>query len=65
MSIAKLPSGKYQAKIQGGDGSWISRTFNTRKEADAYDREIKNQKWNGTVTTLSAKSITMDQFFDQ
>ena len=63
MAIIKLPSGKFQTKLQGTDGKWISRTFKTRHAAQEYDFQLKQQLREGTVTTSRARGMILDEYF--
>jgi integrase len=67
MAIIKRPSKdgmKYQIKLQGSDGRWISETFTTRREAEQKEEELKRQKHGGTFVSGELRRLTLDQYFE-
>ncbi len=67
MAIIKRPSRdgtKYQVKLQGSDGSWISETFDTRLAAEIRDTELKRRKNGGTFISNEIHHLTVDQYFE-
>lgn len=65
MAISKLPSGKYQVKIVGIDGRWITKAFHSIQDAKVYETDLKKQKHTGQPLTNRAKSVTFDEYFVQ
>ena len=65
MAINKLPSGKYQAKIRGRDGRWISRAFDKLRDAEAFESQTRQEVRSGTAATLFERSLTLNQYFDR
>lgn len=54
MAIKKISSGKWQVKMRAGktfDGRtiWVNQQFSTKKEAEKFERNIKNEKDKGFV----------------
>lgn len=65
MAIVKLPSGKWQVKIVGTDGYWITKSFLTKQEAFSQELEWKRQKSAGYgMLTGAARKITLDRYFE-
>ncbi len=53
----------YQAKLRDSNNEWISETFNTKKEAVAWETEQKRKMQNGETVTSFAQTVTIDQFW--
>ena len=52
MAIIKRPlknGMKYQVKLQGSDGLWISETFTTKREVEQKEEDLKRQKHGGAL----------------
>jgi integrase len=65
MAIVKLPNGKYQAKVQDSASlRWLSKCFQTRREAEVFEAQAKQQLRSGSQLTV-ARSMTLDDFFEQ
>lgn len=64
MAITKLPSGKYQARVRGRDGRWISRAFEKLRDAESFESQTKYEVRNGTAATLWERSLTLDRYFE-
>lgn len=50
MAIVKRKSKsgiRYQAKVKGTDGSWITETFDSRVEAEQWEARLKLDKLGG------------------
>lgn len=65
MAIAKQPNGKYQARVRGRDGRWISQVFDRLRDAQGFEVQTKQEVRNGTAATLSERSLTLDQYFER
>lgn len=65
MAIAKQPNGKYQARVRGRDGRWISQVFDRLRDAQVFEAQTKNEVRSGTAATLFERSLTFDQYFDR
>jgi integrase len=65
MAITKLLSGKYQVKVVGIDGQWITKAFTSKKDAEVYETDLKRQKHSGQQVTNRAKYIAFDEYFVQ
>lgn len=63
MAIIKRPNGSFQVKYRGSDGRWITRTFTTKREAEAFDLKVKQEKRNGGLVTNQGRNVTLDEFF--
>ena len=63
-NIRRLPSGRYQVRFTGPDGSYVTahRTFSARQDAEAFltdqRREIDAEVWTATVEKKRAEKIT-------
>jgi len=65
MAVNRLPSGKYQTKVRGTDGHWLTKAFPTRREAETYEAALKQQKGIGFAVTNIANQLTLDVYFDE
>lgn len=55
---------KYQVKLQGSDGRWISETFARRRDAEIRDAELKRRKSGGALVTNDLRHLVLDQYFE-
>jgi integrase len=65
MALVKLPNGRFQAKLRGSDGLWISKVFDTRRDAEAFHTALKQNLNEGVPTTNQARAITVDEYFTE
>jgi integrase len=63
MAITKRSSGRYQAKLRGSDGRWITKTVETKREAQDFEREIRAQMSQGGEYRNSSRKIRFDEYF--
>ena len=61
MSIAKLNriSNPYQVKVKGRDGSWTTKVFSTRREAEEHEAKLLGQKHSGTLASSTERRLTV------
>lgn len=55
----------YQVKVKDTLGQWASKTFPTKKEAEAYQARLKQQKFSGLAINNLGKHITYSEYFSQ
>jgi integrase len=54
---------KYQVKIKGSDGRWITETFDRKAEAEAQEAKLMHQKKSGlTVRNIGNQATVKDYF---
>ncbi|MGK5088962.1 site-specific integrase [Bdellovibrionota bacterium FG-2] len=53
----------YQVKVEGSDGKCISETFNTKREAERRNEELKRQKYGGSFVSNVIRQLTLDEYF--
>lgn len=53
----------YQVKVIGGDGRFISRTFERKLDADRFDAEMKLHKRSGLAISNRASQMTLTEYF--
>jgi integrase len=66
MAIKKIDrkSGRrYQVKIRGSDGMWITKVFSARSEAEKYESKLKTRKFEGETVSSGSSQMTVDQYF--
>ena len=54
---------KYQVKLKGVDGLWISVTFDRLDDARRKEAELKSIKANGRMLTGQGRRITLNEYF--
>ena len=54
---------KYQVKVKGSDGRWITDTFGTRAEAEKRQAELVVVKRSGGFVTSLSKQLTVAEYF--
>jgi len=54
---------RYQVNIRGSDGNWISKTFDNKRAAKAFELQIKSRCMQGETVTNSRNTITLDEYF--
>ncbi len=64
MAINQLPSGRYQVKLQRVDRTWTTHTFDTKREAQGYEAQLKKLKREGSQIGI-ANRVSLDEFFAQ
>lgn len=62
MAIIKRKT-NYQVKIRGSDGKWLSKTFATKREAEAFEGQMMQHKRNGEQVSNMTNQITVDEYF--
>jgi integrase len=65
MAVVKRPSkdgNRYQVRIQGSDGRWITETFQTRRDAEIRDAELKRKKRSGSFISNELRQMTVNQY---
>jgi len=62
MAIRKLPSGNYQARLQGPDGKIVTNVFPTKLEAEQQVLTWRKQKKTGKFERTRDR-LTLNQFF--
>jgi integrase len=65
MAIRKLPSGNYQARLQGPDGKIVTAVFASGLEAEEQVLKWKEQKERRTMETKSIRSLCLNEYFEQ
>lgn len=65
MAIRKLPSGNFQARLQGPDGKIVSGVFATRLEAQQQVLTWKSQKEKHAMETKSTRSLSVNEYFEE
>ncbi len=66
MAITKRRSKKgirYQVKLRGDDGKWVSETFGTLKEAKLYENNQISKKLKGQTLNGDAHKVSLNDFF--
>lgn len=54
---------KYQVRVEGSDGKWISETFDRKAEAEAHEAKLMHQKKSGlTVRNVGNQASISDYF---
>ena len=67
-SIRKLPSGRFQVRYTGPDGTYVTahRTYSARQDAEAYltdrRREIDAEEWTAAVAKKRAEKVTFGDY---
>jgi len=68
MSIRKRrkKDGKYsyQVRVLTKNGTWISETFLTRRDAELFELKIKSDIYNNTKIELQITEITLNEFWE-
>lgn len=65
MAIIKRKQGtdRFQVKVRGSDGLWISRCFRTHSDAESFETEVRHRKHvNVSVTSQSRQILVRDYF---
>lgn len=55
---------RYQVKVKGSDGRWITATFSRRTDARAYEAKLTTQKHSGRIVVNLNRQITIGEYFD-
>ena len=67
-NIRRLPSGRYQVRYTGPDGSYVTahRTYAARQDAEAFltdrRREIDAEEWTASVAKKRAEKLTFGDY---
>lgn len=67
-NIRKLPSGRYQVRYTGPDGSYITghRTYSARADAEAFltdrRREIDAEEWTAAIAKRRSDKLTFGEY---
>jgi integrase len=64
MAIIKR-NNHYQVKFRGSDGKWVTDTFAAKRDAEAYEIEIKQQRRDGVRVTSQGNQLTVTQYFER
>lgn len=65
MAIRKLPSGNFQACLQGPDGKIVSAVFATRLEAQRQVLIWKEKKEKNVMESKSTRALSVNEYFEQ
>lgn len=63
MAVRKLRSGRFQAWLRDPDGYVLSRTFDTRLEAEEYELKLKREKHEGKLLEQIKTKWTVEDLF--
>ena len=67
MAITKLNrknGSKYQVKLRGFDGKWVTKTFDRKKDAVDFEIQLKINIKNGVLTSGLSRKVTLNSFFE-
>lgn len=65
MAITKLGAERYQVKIVGPDGRWITKVLSNLVDARAYECELKEQKYTGRLSSATTRKTTLDEYAEK
>lgn len=65
MAVTKLYNGKYQARVEGPDGRYLTRVFRTKSEAIEQEAKWKQMKRDGQLADQVERQITLDHYFQE
>jgi integrase len=65
MAIVKLGPERYQVKVMGPDGRWITKVFPTKQEAQRNESDLKDQRYAGFLIPNAARKLTLDEYFQK
>jgi len=54
---------KFQVKVRGHDGNWISETYLNKRDAQGREIELKHKQNKGETITNHASKISVDEFW--
>jgi hypothetical protein len=63
MAITVVNKSRFQVKVKGTDGRWITRCFETKTAARNYETELRGQKRMNGVVTNNNRQITLDEYY--
>jgi integrase len=55
---------KYQVKLRGQDGRWVTETFLTQRDAKEFEVQQKQNKFKGVPLANKGKNTTLDYFWN-
>lgn len=55
---------KYQVKLKGTDGFWITETFDRLSDAEKWEAELKLKKLNGHIVSNMNRDLTVSEYFE-
>lgn len=63
MAITKLPSGRWQVKLRGTDGRWLTETTDDFEGAKLSEARLKAKLLGGASISGDARRLTVDEYF--
>jgi integrase len=54
---------KYQVKIRGSDGHWITDTYDNLREAKLREAEVNSSKLTGGVISAQSRNLSVGEYF--
>ena len=54
---------KYQVRVKGTDGMWITETFDRKADADKHEAELIVQKKSGLVVKNIGNQVDVTEYF--
>src|SRR3989338_996660 len=55
---------RFQVKIRGNEGAWVTHTFTNKVDAKAFEIELRHQRSVGLGVTNLGNQLTLDSYFD-
>ncbi len=55
---------RYQVKLRGDDGRWVTKTFDTKTEAKIYEVKLKSKKFDGEPVNNRANKMLVHDFWE-